>query len=86
MAGYDFENGMSHNAVDAYRRGVKPLTKITADDLRAAGWTEPKALAIRLAKSEFWAPCEWHHSGGTWFNQVDFFSPDDLVLCSDLLC
>ena len=79
MTGYDFENGMSNNAVDAYHRGVKPLSKITADDLRAAGWTETKALAIRLAKSEFWAPCEWHHSGGTWFNQVDFFSPDDLV-------
>ena len=35
MAGYDFDNGMSNNAVDAYHRGVKPLTKITVDDLRA---------------------------------------------------
>jgi len=78
--GYDYEAGMSVNAVYAYDRGVKPLSKITADDLKEAGWTETKALAMRLAKDHnIWESYEWHHSGGDWFNRIDFYNPADLV-------
>lgn len=81
MAGYNYFAGMSNNAVSAYNRGVKPLSKIKLSDLRAAGWTETKQLAIAIAKSDdgLWRSSEWHHSGGTWYNQVDFYDPIDLV-------
>ena len=79
MTGYSYENGMSNNAVDAYNRGVYPLSQITASDLRAAGWTGTRRLAVYLAKAGHWHRAEWHHSGGTWFNEVDFFDPAALV-------
>ena len=79
MAGYNYHAGMSNRAVDAYHSGIKPLSKITAADLRGAGWTETKTKAIALAKSGFWKPGEWHHSGGTWYNRVDFYDAADLV-------
>ena len=79
MAGYSFQHGMSNNAVDAYRNGVKPLTQITLADLRNAGWTETRALAVRMAKLDIWKPAEWHHSGGTWNNEVDFYDPRHAV-------
>jgi len=77
--GYDFDAGMSNNALDAYSRGVKPLSKITKSNLVEAGWAETKSAAMKLAKSGFWKAAEWHHSGGEWFNRVDFFNPNDLV-------
>ncbi|TCS62601.1 hypothetical protein [Varunaivibrio sulfuroxidans] len=79
MAGYSFIDGMSNNAVDAYNAGVKPLSKITITDLRAAGWAGTKKLAVALAKDGFWPSSEWHHSGGTWYNRVDFYDPALLV-------
>ena len=79
MAGYSYEHGMSNGALDAYENGNKPLSKITAQDLKWAGWKGTKSDAVRLAKSGFWQPCEWHHSGGTWYNRVDFYDPVDLV-------
>tara|TARA_R100001086_G_scaffold200878_1_gene117110 strand:- start:46 stop:531 length:486 start_codon:yes stop_codon:yes gene_type:complete len=79
MAGYDHDLGMSNNAVDAYCDGRKPLSKINLEDLRNAGWTKTRTLALSLAKIGFWQSCEWHHSGGTWFNEVKFFDPNDLV-------
>ena len=77
--GYDFDAGMSHNALDAYSRGVKPLSKITKSNLVDAGWTETKSAAMKLAKSGFWEAAEWHHSGGEWFNKIDFYDPAELV-------
>ena len=81
MAGYNYYEGMSNNALDAYQDGKKPLSRITALDLKLAGWRGTKADAMRLAKSDFWKPCEWHHSGGTWYNEVYFYDPADLVEC-----
>ena len=52
--GYDYEAGMSVNALRAYEDGRKPISKITADDLKFAGWTETKKLAVALAKDGFW--------------------------------
>jgi len=79
MTGYNYASGMSNAALDAYENGNKPLSKITALDLKLAGWHGTKAEAVRLAKSGFWRPSEWHHSGGTWYNRVDFYDPADLV-------
>ena len=77
--GYDYELGMSNNALGAYDRGVKPLSKVTLDDLKKAGWGQTKSLALFLAGSGFWCSTEWHHSGGEWFNRVNFYSPAELV-------
>ena len=77
--GYDFDAGMSTNALDAYTRGVKPLSKITVDNLKKAGWQNTKTFARFLAKQNFWVSTEWHHSGGEWFNAVEFFTPEYLV-------
>lgn len=79
MSGYNYEAGMSNNAMQAYQEGRKPLSKITAADLSAAGWAEGRRFALLLAKNNFWRPAEWHHSGGGWYNRVDFFDPADLV-------
>ena len=77
--GYDYEAGMSVNALNAYFDGRKPLSKFSAKDLKNAGWKESKKLAIGLAGLGFWKSHEWHHSGGTWYNEVDFFDPILLV-------
>ena len=79
MSGYNFSEGMSNNAVDAYYRGVKPISKITTQDLKGSGADIPKNVAVWLAKNNYWRPCEWHHSGGQWFNAVDFYDPRDLA-------
>ena len=77
--GYNFRAGMSNNAVEAYGRGAKPISRITLANLREAGWTETKKLALLLEKKGFWSSCEWHHSGGTWYNRVNFYDPENLV-------
>jgi hypothetical protein len=79
MAGYNYTEGMSHNAVDAYNEGKKPLSKITLEDLKEAGWKGTKKQALDLAKNGHWKPSEWHHSGGTWYNKVSFYDPQDLL-------
>ena len=78
MAGYNYTEGMSNNALDAYHEGKKPLSKITIKDLKEAGWKGTKKQALELAKNGHWKAAEWHHSGGTWYNQVSFYDPQDL--------
>jgi len=79
MTGYNYEHGMSNNAVVAYISGRFPISQITSGDLKAAGWAGTVKLARYLAKAGVWHTSEWHHSGGTWYNRVDFFDPADLV-------
>lgn len=79
MAGYDYQAGMSNNAVEAYDRGVKPISSITRQDLDQAGLDIPIAFARWLAKQGHWSPAEWHHSGGTWYNEVEFYDPVELA-------
>ena len=79
MSGYDYHAGMSNRAVSAYQSGIKPLSKITLADLHTAGWKGTVGLAKYLAKIDFWSSHEWHHSGGTWYNEVDFYDPEILV-------
>ena len=76
--GYNYDLGMSNNALDAYDRGVKPLSRITLEDLKEAGWKLAKSFALFLASSGFWRSTEWHHSGGDWYNRIDFFDPKSL--------
>ena len=58
MAGYDHHRGMSNNAVDAYRRNLKPISRFTAQDLRRrqhrnlarplpGGWPRTQLLETR---------------------------------------
>lgn len=79
MAGYNHSAGMSNNAVAAYAAGVKPISRIGRADLDRAGVRIPVAFARWLARTGRWPAAEWHHSGGTWFNRVDFFDPDELA-------
>jgi hypothetical protein len=79
MAGYSYEDGMSNNAVQAYRNGIKPLSKFNIADMRSAGWPHAMKLAKTLAKDGVWKSFEYHHSGGTWYNKVRFFDPTDLI-------
>ena len=77
--GYDWDRGMSNNAVWAYEDGRKPLSRFSAQDLKDAGWKETKRLALALADSGFWSTTEWHHTGGDYYNKVAFYDPAVLV-------
>ena len=77
--GYDWDYGMSNNAVWAYEDGRRPLSRFTAQNLKNAGWKETKRLALALATSGFWSTTEWHHTGGDYFNKVAFYDPAALV-------
>ena len=79
MAGYSLDFSMSNNAIDAYDDGVRPLSKWDLEYLREAGWQETRKLALHLAAAGFWESHEWHHSGGTWFNEVKFYDAKILV-------
>tara|TARA_R110000765_G_scaffold99948_1_gene187406 strand:- start:1703 stop:2176 length:474 start_codon:yes stop_codon:yes gene_type:complete len=78
MAGYSFENNMSNNAVQAYRNGIKPISKFSIADLRSAGWPHAMKLAKTLAAAGVWKSFEYHHSS-SWYNKTRFFDPTDLV-------
>ncbi len=77
MAGYNHRRGMSNNAVDAYRRNLKPISRFTAQDLRDADVHISLAFAKWLAKRKHWKPVERHHSSKL-YNMVRFYDPDTL--------
>ena len=62
MAGYNYKRGMSNNAVDAYRRNLKPISRFTAQDLCDADINISLAFAKWLAKKKYWKHVERHHS------------------------
>jgi len=74
MAGYNYDLGMSNRAVRAYSFGIKPLSRFSKEDFVDAEIEISKSFAIWLAKKGFWPSTEWHHSGGTWYNEVDFYN------------
>ena len=78
-AGYNFDAGMSNNAVAAYNRGLYPISQITLTDIKAAGWAGTLKLAKHLIKAGIWRASEWHHSAAPWYNRVEFYDPADLV-------
>jgi hypothetical protein len=69
---------MSNRAVAAYREGRKPLSRITAHDLKRGGVDLPKNFAVWLAKTKHWTPSEWHHTSSH-YNDTDFYDPTDLA-------
>ena len=79
MTGYNHFMGMSNAALDAYDAGLKPLSKLSASDLKDVGWKGTLKQAKAVAKAGVWSPAEWHHSGGTWYNKVDFYNVIYLV-------
>ena len=81
MAGYNRRRGMSNNAVDAYRRNLKPISRFTAQDLRDADIHISLAFARWLAKKKYWAPAERHHSS-KFYNKIRFYDPRRLSAAS----
>lgn len=63
MAGYNWNKGMSNNAVYAYEEGLRPYSKLSAWQKRAVD-----AGAVR--------PREWHHTSAK-FNRTNFFDAAD---------
>ena len=78
---------MSVNAVDAYHEGRFPLSRLRREHLDDAGipTSIPVAFARYLADTSRWKSCEYHHTGGTWFNRTDFYSAEDLADTLDQL-
>ena len=81
-AGYSGRS-MSNNAVDAYERGEKPLSKWTKDDiLDCMDAIDPdkaeKAEGMSLAdlRSKFLRRSSWHHTS-MYYNRTDFYSFDE---------
>jgi hypothetical protein len=74
MAGYDWANGMSSNAVRAYQEGKMPKTKAVAALAKRYGLTRKAAREI----VEEVGRCEWHHSS-KYFHETDFY---DLAACA----
>jgi len=77
MAGYNYRRGMSRNAVDAYRRNIKPISRFTAQDLRDTNVHISLAFAKWLAKRKHWTPAERHHTS-KFYNKVRFYDLNDL--------
>ena len=75
MAGYDYWNGMSNNAVDAYSNGIVPHSKLRASHVSHLGITLKKAKD--LIKDGRWYSSEYHHSS-KFYNEVDFYDVDVL--------
>ena len=63
MAGYNWAQGMSNNAVYAYEEGLRPYSKLSAWQKRAVD-----AGAV--------APSEWHHTSAK-FNRTNFYDLAD---------
>ena len=77
MAGYNHRRGMSNNALKAYRRNLKPISRFTAQDLRHANIEISLAFARWLAKEKLWSPSDWHHSS-KYYNKVNFYNLKNL--------
>ena len=78
---------MSVNAVEAYDEGRFPISRLRRQQLDDAGIPKsiPVGFARYLADTGHWKPCEFHHTGGTWFNKTDFYSTDGLADTLDQL-
>lgn len=72
-AGYNWDAGMSNNAVNAYGQGLKPLSKITNSDLKENNIELTLDQFKQAAKLQLIFPAEWHHTGKG-FNQTNFYN------------
>lgn len=81
--GYNWNKGMSNNAVSAKEDNKKPLSDFKKSDIEQYDILidcDMKVKDIKLfAKySMEFRPSEWHHTG-KYFNQTDFYDLEDLV-------
>ena len=78
MAGYNHHAGMSNNAVTAYNNGIKPLSKITADDLKSLVSASLNRLRFGWLRTiigqRLMAP-----QRREWYNEVNFYDPAELA-------
>ena len=79
MAGYNYAAGMSNNAVKAYAHGVMPLSQFKRADYDEVGLKQPVSFYKWLAENRIWQPAERHHSGGGFYNKVDFYDLEELI-------
>ena len=77
MAGY-IDHSISNNGMNAYKRGLFPISKLYKDDLIQANLNITVKFAKWLAKQGYWHPSEWHHCSKH-YNEVNFYDIDDLV-------
>lgn len=79
--GYNWQAGMSNNAVSAYENGEMPLSKWTKDKLMSALEAEAteevynilKVLPVSVLKEEVLEKSSWHHTS-KYFNETQFYS------------
>lgn len=80
MTGYNYALGMSNRAVQAYENGKMPLSKVTKTALIRNGIRQN--ITVGFAKwllTTYIKRCEYHHTGGTWYNTTDFYCLDSLA-------
>ena len=73
--GYNYNAGMSDNAVSAYSSGLVPASKITKEYLKELDISVQ--FAKFLIKINYWDNSEGHHTG-KYYNYTFFYSIDDL--------
>jgi len=79
MAGYDWSNGMSNNAVAAYDNGEKPISRWNKSDIieivEELGWDVKslKKFSTDALKSVLLSETSWHHTGKK-FRRTHFYS------------
>ena len=71
---------MSVNAADAYDRGLRPISKLTAADMPLG---VSLSFARWLAKTGEWRAAEWHHTSAK-FNRTDFYDPAEIAAIGNL--
>jgi len=79
MAGYNYSKGMSNNAANAYNNDIVPKSSITRKLLDKYGIKLSVKVVKELISNNLIQPSEWHHSGGTWYNEVDFYSLENIT-------
>lgn len=78
MAGYDWMQGKSNNAVAAEMNGMVPKSKITRELLELHGIElSVKDVKALIAMGEF-RSSEWHHTSSR-FNRTEFYDLTDLA-------
>lgn len=89
-AGYNWSKGMSNNAVDAYEKGIMPLSKWNKKlILEKIAEFYPnildiaKSTSLSVLKSVFLYKSEWHHTS-KYYNVTDFYAFDEDLDESDI--
>ena len=82
MAGYDWAEGKSRNAVAAEGEGLVTRSKITKAWLSAAGITAPVGFVRWMVARGLISPTEWHHTSSM-FNRTNYYCAQDIAVQLD---